>query len=108
MIIISIVAAICSTLASLPQLLGKTENLSNVTMSLRCSGAVLWTVYGLLRREYALIIASSITGVIELVLIFKTNRVAKPAPSDTVSGPTGAATDSFPVQTLTTRPGKHG
>ena len=106
MIVISILAAICSTMASMPQLLGKTDKLSNITMILRGSGAILWAIYGVLRLEYALIIASSIAGVIELFLVLKTNYVAKQASSDTGSGPTGAATASFPIQTLPTTLGK--
>ena len=75
MFLISVLAAICSTTASVPQLLGKTDHLSNFTMFIRCLGAFLWAVYGFIQIEYALIVSSSIAGLVELCLIFKTNCV---------------------------------
>ena len=108
MLLISIIAAVFSTAASIPQLLGKTDKLSNVTMLLRGSGSVLWAVYGALRMEYALVIASTIATIVELCLALKTNCGAKQASIDTELGSTDAVTGAFPLQTLSTVPGKHG
>jgi len=73
MFIISVLAALCSTTASIPQLMGKAAVLSNKTTIIRFIGAVLWFVYGILIYEYALIASSGIAAIIELFLFIKTN-----------------------------------
>jgi len=77
MFFISVIAAIFSTSASIPQLLGKTDKLSYFTMIIRCSGAILWAVYGVIKCEYALIVSSSIASIIEICLIVKTRCTSK-------------------------------
>ena len=90
MFFISVLAAVCSTIASIPQVLGRTNQLSNFTMVIRCTGAILWAIYGTVQLEYALLISSSIACLVELCLLFKTNCVGDPkgegsttTPSDT-------------------------
>ena len=90
MFIISVLAAMCSTTASIPQLLGKVTELSNKTMIIRFTGAVLWFVYGILISEYALIASSCIAAIIELFLFIKTNFHRVSTTNDKVQGPIGA------------------
>ena len=90
MFIISVLAAICSTTASIPQLMGKVTELSNKTMVIRFTGAVLWFVYGILISEYALIASSCIAAIIELFLFIKTNSHRVLTTNDRARGPTGA------------------
>lgn len=86
---LSVLAAVCSTTASLPQLFKKeTESLSHISLSLRFIGAVLWASYGLLRAEYVLMICSMTAGIIEILLLCKTCRSL---PNDTLSSPTDDA-----------------
>ena len=77
MLVISVLAAICSTTASIPQLRGQTKKLSNVSMVLRCSGAILWIIYGLTTTEiqHALVVSSAVAGLVEIILFIKTNNV---------------------------------
>lgn len=77
MLVISVLAAICSTTASIPQLRGQTKKLSNVSMVLRCSGACLWIIYGLTTAEiqHALVVSSAVAGLVEIILFIKTNNV---------------------------------
>jgi len=72
-VVISILAAICSTTASIPQLLGRTNHLSNFTMAIRCLGAVLWALYGTIQMEYALVVSATLTCLVEVCLLYKTN-----------------------------------
>jgi len=86
---LSIVAAVCSTTASLPQLFQTdTESLSHVSLGLRLTGAVLWTTYGLLRGEYVLMVCSTTAGVIETLLFCKSCRSSL---NDTLPSPTDDA-----------------
>tara|TARA_B110000908_G_C10267755_1_gene466249 strand:- start:9546 stop:9857 length:312 start_codon:yes stop_codon:yes gene_type:complete len=90
MFIISVLAALCSTTASIPQLMGKVTVLSNITMIVRFTGAVLWFIYGILITEYALIVSSCIAAIIEFFLFIKTNFHYVLTTSDRVQGPTVA------------------
>ena len=86
---LSILAAVCSTTASLPQLLKKeTDSLSLISLCLRFTGAVLWASYGLLREEYVLMACSTTAGIIETLLLCKSCRSS---PNDTLQSPTGGA-----------------
>lgn len=97
MFFISILAAICSTTASIPQLMGHVAKLSNATMVIRFTGAVLWCVYGVLILEYALIASSCIAAIIELCLFIKTNCRPAPTSNDTTQDPI----DAVPNYSLT-------
>lgn len=90
MFIISVLAAMCSTTASIPQLMGKVTELSNKTMIIRFTGAVLWFVYGILISEYALIASSCIAAIIELFLFIKTNSHRVLTTNDRARAPTDA------------------
>jgi len=98
MFIISVMAALCSTTASVPQMLGNVSRLSNMTMTLRGLGAVLWCIYGIFVEEYVLVASSLLAVVIELALFIRTNQCRKtikdPLPIDTVPDPTDAVSNS--------------
>lgn len=94
MFFISVLAAVCSTTASLPQLLGHVTKLSNATMAIRFVGAVLWCVYGVIILEYALITSSCVAAIIELCLFIKTNCRRAPMTNDTAQGPIDAVPNS--------------
>lgn len=98
MFVISVLAAVCSTTASIPQLMGNVEELSNVTMILRGIGALLWCIYGILKQEYALVVSSAAAGIIEGSLFVKTNyhtpKRWNSSLSDTVPSPTDAESNS--------------
>lgn len=72
MLIIAIAAAICSTSASIPQLMGHTSGLSPYSMVLRIVGAILWSMYGVIVTEYTLMVSSIIQAIVEIFLIIKT------------------------------------
>ncbi len=90
MFVISVLAAICSTTASIPQLVGQVTKLSNTTMIIRFVGAVLWFIYGILINEYALISSSCIAALVEFVLFIKTNFHRASKTIDRVSYPADA------------------
>lgn len=92
MFFISVLAAICSTSASIPQLMGRTDHLSFFTMIIRCTGALLWAIYGILVEEYALVFSSVIASIVEICLIVKTRykQRGQPKPNDSAHSPTDA------------------
>jgi len=101
MFIISVLAAICSTTASIPQLLGKVNKLSNATMALRGMGALLWCIYGILIQEYALIASSGMAFIIEMTLAIRTGFADtdcfcrnRSSPTDTMPSPTASVHNS--------------
>jgi uncharacterized protein with PQ loop repeat len=94
MFFISILAAICSTTASIPQLMGHVTKLSNATMVIRFIGAVFWCVYGVLILEYALIVSSCVAALVEVCLLVKTNYRPAPKPTDTAQCPIDAGPNS--------------
>jgi len=86
---LSVLAAVCSTTASLPQLFKKeTKSLSHISLGLRFTGAVLWSSYGFLREEYVLMVCSTTAGIIETLLLCK---MCRSSTNDTVPSPTDAA-----------------
>ena len=92
---ISIPATVCTTTASIPQLIYARTGLSRITITVRFVGCILWTVYGALRHEYALCACSAIAASVELTLGVKT-FLCPTAPNDTVPSPIGALTDHPP------------
>ena len=100
MLVLSVLAAICTTTASIPQLRGQTKGLSNVSMVLRASGNVLWIIYGLIstEKQYALVVACAVAAVVEMILFIKTNYLvdssAKSVPKD------GAIVSPCPLNSL--------
>ena len=79
--ILSILASVCSTFASLPQLLSL-NTLSKMTMFLRFVGAILWSLYGFYKQEFVLMSCSAIVACIEITLYLKTS-VGPSVPNDT-------------------------
>ena len=71
---LGVFAAVCSTFASLPQLVkswkkpGSTQELNSYTLMVRTTGALAWAVYAGLENEYILMISSILTVVVELML----------------------------------------
>ena len=79
---LSIVAAFCSTLASLPQVLNHKPSLSTFSLFLRGSGCILWAIYGAYKHEYVLMASSLIATLLECILFFK--KFCCTASNDTV------------------------
>lgn len=77
MFFLSVVAAICSTSASLPQIFANDAHLSYWSMVLRGIGAVLWVIYGVMKLEWALVGGSGVAACIELVLFVRTICAAR-------------------------------
>ena len=80
--ILSILASVCSTFASLPQLFLSQNALSKMTMFLRFVGAILWSLYGFYKQEFVLMSCSAIVACIEITLYLKTS-VGPSVPNDT-------------------------
>lgn len=64
--VIGLAAAVCTTAANLPQLkkaweTRRTEDLSLKTLLLFGSGLALWVAYGLLRKDFVIILANSVS-----------------------------------------------
>jgi MtN3 and saliva related transmembrane protein len=74
-IIIGLLAATCTTLAFLPQVIHtirrkRTEDISLLMYLAFTIGILLWLVYGLLLRDLPLIIANSITLFLSVIVLF--------------------------------------
>lgn len=72
---IGIVAALCSTTASLPQVWQSykekvTKDLHSFTMVIRMSGCGAWAVYGIMTEDITLAVSSTMAFFIECLLIF--------------------------------------
>ena len=72
---LGVFAAVCSTFASLPQLVkswkkpGSTQELNSYTLAVRTTGALAWAVYAGLENEYILLVSSMLTACVECLLI---------------------------------------
>lgn len=69
---ISIPATVCTTTASIPQIIHARTKLSFMTIAVRFIGCILWTIYGAIRQEYVLSACSAIAAAVELTLYAKT------------------------------------
>ena len=72
--IFGFIAAILTTSAFLPQVIKtirekNTKSLSLPMYLILTSGLLLWLAYGILIKDWALIIANSITGVLALIIL---------------------------------------
>ena len=72
--IFGFIAAILTTSAFLPQVIKtirekNTKSLSLPMYLILTSGLLLWLTYGILIKDWALIIANSITGVLALIIL---------------------------------------
>lgn len=76
---IGVVAAICSTTASIPQLWKSykdhaTKDLHMFTLCIRMLGCISWCVYAILLKEYTLATSSAIAFVIECLLLIAKHK----------------------------------
>jgi len=72
--VVGLFAAICSSLASVPQLIAayrdkRTKDLHIITMFIRGIGCMTWIVYSILKRDFILAVSSSIAFLVEFLLI---------------------------------------
>jgi MtN3 and saliva related transmembrane protein len=64
--VIGLIAALCTTVANLPQLkkawtTGQTDDISLKTLLLFACGLGLWVVYGVLQKDVVIILANAIS-----------------------------------------------
>jgi MtN3 and saliva related transmembrane protein len=77
------IAAICTTLAFVPQVIKswRTRDLSGISLpmyTIFTLGVILWLVYGLLIGDWPVIIANAITAVLaSVVLLLKLKSIAR-------------------------------
>lgn len=77
------VAAICTTIAFLPQVIQsyKTRDLSGISLpmySIFTTGVALWLVYGLMKSDWPIMIANAITlALSSMILILKAMEKVK-------------------------------
>ena len=72
---ISVVAAICSTTASLPQVwksykYNAVQDLHPFTLTIRMLGCASWCTYGIMKEEITLAISSAIAFLMECLLLY--------------------------------------
>lgn len=72
--IIGLLAAACTTIAFLPQVIKtvktkKTNDISRLMYIILTTGILLWVVYGLLTIDLPIILANSITFVLALIVL---------------------------------------
>ena len=77
--IIGITAGVCTAVSLLPQLFKivrekKAENISYGMLALLVGGLVLWIWYGILKKDYPIIITNSFSFIINALVIFFTNK----------------------------------
>ena len=73
--IVGIVAGILTAVSMLPQLLKilkekKAENVSIWMLIILILGLVLWTVYGVMKKDWPIIVTNSFSILLNLVLVF--------------------------------------
>jgi MtN3 and saliva related transmembrane protein len=77
------VAACCTTVSYFPQLkkcidTGTAEDLSLKMLSILAVGIALWVVYGILRHDWVIIIANSVSLLLLAALLaFKLNEIVR-------------------------------
>lgn len=79
------IAAVCTTVAFVPQVLHswRTRDLSGISLPMYCiftTGVALWLIYGLLNQDYPVLIANACTlvlagGVLVLKLITSNKKI---------------------------------
>ena len=72
--LIGIVAGILTTSAFLPQIIKilsskKTEGLSLLTYLVFSTGSFLWLIYGILQHSISIILANSVTFILNLIIL---------------------------------------
>ena len=83
--VLGIFAAICSTTASMPQLCTEApQTLKLPSIALRCIGGIAWTIYGALREDYPLTVASGIVALVEIILWAKRHKALNQIQKDDI------------------------
>lgn len=85
---IGTISALLTTIAFLPQVTKtiKTKDVSGISLGMYvtyCLGVMLWTIYGILLKDFNLIFSSGITCVFSGVVLFlklRANRITKQPP----------------------------
>ena len=72
--IIGLIAGTCTTTAFLPQVIKaiktkETKDVSILMIIILATGILLWTIYGLLRKDFPVILANSISFMLALFLL---------------------------------------
>ncbi|MCK4734791.1 MAG: SemiSWEET transporter [Methanophagales archaeon] len=72
--IIGLLAAMCTTIAFLPQVIKtvktkETKDISRLMYIILTTGILLWVVYGLLTMDLPIILANSITFILALIVL---------------------------------------
>lgn len=80
--LIGFVAAFCTTVSFVPQVLKtwKTRDLSGISLgmySVFTLGISFWLIYGLLQSDWPLVIANTITGVLSLTILIMKIRYGR-------------------------------
>jgi MtN3 and saliva related transmembrane protein len=84
---IGFLAACCTTVSYFPQLkkcfdTGHAEDLSFKMLSILAAGIALWVVYGILQRDWVIIIANSVSlALLAILLGFKLNEMRRGVPA---------------------------
>ncbi|MEK7287614.1 MAG: SemiSWEET transporter [Elusimicrobiota bacterium] len=78
--LLGLAAACCTSASYFPQVIkswrtGKTKDISLLMYLLLAVGIILWLVYGILRRDTALIFANSVSLVATFIILFLKARV---------------------------------
>jgi MtN3 and saliva related transmembrane protein len=73
--IIGLIAAFCTTISFLPQVIktwksGSAKDLSLGMFSFFCAGVALWLVYGILTKDLPIIAANLLTLILSSTLLF--------------------------------------
>lgn len=73
--IIGLLAALLTTIANIPQTYKiiktkSTKDISTITYSILLTGLLLWIVYGILRQDYPVLIANSVSALVCSIILF--------------------------------------
>ena len=80
--VIGIIAGICTGVSLLPQLIKiikekKAEDISWVMLFILLTGLAGWTWYGILKKDYPIIITNSFSFIVNVAIIYFTIRYRK-------------------------------
>jgi MtN3 and saliva related transmembrane protein len=73
--VIGLVAAFCTTISFLPQVIktwksGSAKDLSLGMFSFFCTGVALWLIYGIMTKDLPIILANLLTLILSSTLLF--------------------------------------
>lgn len=80
--IVGIMAGVCTTVAVIPQIhkaivTKKTKDISPVFFSILVTGVALWTIYGIFKRDYPIIITNGISVILNSIMLIIYIRTKK-------------------------------